>query len=176
MSSDAEKIVAGGNEDGEVCWFALDFAKQVSNTSRCTVRHKAPVSCVKYLDNVPLMCTADSESTVIFWTLQPLRSFEFFVKLEIDFLKKKGTSQQGSPSSTTSHQSAGAGVLGISSLAIAWPDQQYMIVGSEHGHLACISIEDIVEKAKTQRDEILLRKEQGEAADVISGRIFESME
>jgi len=176
VCSDGEKIVAGGNEDGEVFWFALDFAKQVSNTTRCTVRHKSPVSCVKYFDNVPLMCTADSESCVIFWTLQPLRSFEFFCKLEIDFLKKKGTSQQGSPSSTTSHQSAGAGVLGVSSLAISWPNEKYLIAGSEHGHLVCISIEHIVEKARTQRDDILMRKEKGEAADVISGRIFESME
>jgi len=178
MSSDLEKVVAGGNEDGEVVWFALDFAKQVANTNRCAVRHQAAVSCVKYFDNVPLMCTADTESTVIFWTLQPLRSFEFFCKLEIDFLKKKGsgTSQQGSPSSTTSHQDAGAGVLGISSLAVSSEDEKYLIVGSEHGHLVCINIEHIVERAKSQRDEIMMRKEKGEAADVISGRIFESME
>jgi len=170
MSHDSEKIVAGGNEDGEVFWFAVDFAKQVSNTGRCAVRHQNSVSCVKYFETLPLMCTADSESCVIFWSLQPLRSFEFFTKLEVNLVKKKG-----SPSSTASQQSAAAGIVGITSLALSC-DEDALIVGSEHGNLVSISIESIVERAKSQQAEILLRKEQGEAADVISGRIFDSME
>merc|ERR1712216_725872 len=39
-----------------------------------------------------------------------------------------------------------------------------------------MGIADVVQKSRDQRTEILLRKESGEAADVISGRIFESME
>merc|ERR1740130_1531769 len=175
MAHDSEKIVAAGSEDGEIFWFALDFAKQVSNTSRCTVQHRAPVSCVKYFKSTPLMCTADSESCVIFWSMQPLRSFEFFMKLELNLTKMKETSQ-GSPSSQTSGQSAAAGVVGITSMALSWPDEEILIVGSEHGNLVCINIQDIVEKARMQREEILLRKESGEAADVISGRIFDSMD
>jgi len=175
MSHDSEKIVAGGSEDGEVFWFALDFAKQVSNTSRCTVQHRAPVSCVKYFKSTPLMCTADSEGCVIFWSMQPLRSFEFFTKLEVDWVKRKPTAE-GSPASTTSQQCAAAEVAGITSLAISNFEEEILVVGSEHGHLVGISIKDIVQKARTQRDDILMRKEHGEAADVISGRIFEKME
>jgi len=66
-------------------------------------------------------------------------------------------------------------------MALSWhqdPNQseEILIVGSELGNLACISIKSVVEKARKQRDDILQRKEHGEAADVISGRIFESME
>jgi hypothetical protein len=67
-------------------------------------------------------------------------------------------------------------VIGITYIAISWPVEDLLIVGTEHGSLACISIQSIVERAGSQRDEILLRKERGEAAEVISGRIFDSME
>jgi hypothetical protein len=169
MTHDIEKIVAGGNEDGEIFWFAMDFAKQVSNSRNCTLQHKAPVNCVKYFQNVPLMCSADSESAVIFWSMQPLRAYEFFMKLDID-LKPSGQAE-GSPTSS----SAAAGVNGISYLAISWPNEDFLILGTEHGSLACIPIQGIVERARSQRDEILLRKES-EAAEVISGRIFDSMD
>jgi WD40 repeat protein len=175
MSHDNEKILAGGGEDGEVFWFSMEFAKQVSNTTRCPVTHTAPVSCVKYLRQYPLMCTADAEASVIFWSMQPLRSFEFFTKLEPDLTKRKDGASQSSPASTTSQHSA-VGSVGITSLAISWPEEESLIVGSEQGNIVCISIKSIVETAESQRKEILERKEKGEAADVISGRIFDFME
>jgi WD40 repeat protein len=177
MSHDGDKLVCGGNEDGHVFWFALDFAKQVSNTTKSAVRHQAPVSCIKYFQTAPLMCTADSESSIIFWSMQPLRSFEFFTKLEVDLVKRKEeVASQGSPSSTTSQQSGAGGAVSITSLAIAYPNEDMLILGSETGNLVCIDISTIVEKARKQKEDILKRKESGEAADVISGRIFDSME
>ena len=41
--------------------------------------------------------------------------------------------------------------------------------------IACVDITSVVESARHQREEIYRRKESGEAAEVVSGRIFESM-
>merc|ERR1719258_813401 len=49
-------------------------------------------------------------------------------------------------------------LVGITSLALSC-DEDALIVGSEHGNLVSISIESIVERAKSQQAEILLRKE-----------------
>lgn len=65
--------------------------------------------------------------------------------------------------------------VGITSLTLSWPDEDRLCIGTERGGLACVDISCIVENAKCQQKDILLRKETGEAAEVISGRIFDSM-
>lgn len=179
MHHDHEKILVGVSEDG-VFWYAMDFAKQVSNTTRSAVQHtvrdgsrdedgrlqRAPVSCCRYLKSAPLIVTTDSEACAVFWSVQPLLPYEFFTKVELNLVSK------ASPAQNPLEPSA---AVGITSMTTSWPDEDLLIVGTETGMLGCINIQPIVRKAQAQRDEILYRKEHGEAADVISGRIFEKM-
>ena len=54
-----------------------------------------------------------------------------------------------------------ATLAAITSLAISCDDEDSLIVGSENGNLVCVSIQTIVEKARAQRDEIMLRPREG---------------
>ncbi|CAK9105741.1 unnamed protein product [Durusdinium trenchii] len=60
-------------------------------------------------------------------------------------------------------------------MCLSWPDECKLFVGTDRGAIACIDITVVVESARRQREEILRRKESGEAAEVISGRIFDSL-
>mmetsp|Transcript_65248 Transcript_65248/g.123581 ORF Transcript_65248/g.123581 Transcript_65248/m.123581 type:complete len:1044 (+) Transcript_65248:93-3224(+) len=174
FSHDHEKLLVGCSEEG-IFWFAMDFAKQVSNSTRAIVQHtardgsrepdgslaKAPASCVRYFETAPLIVSSDSEACIIFWSISPLLPFEFFTKMELAL--------------TSTKQSPVPVAVGITSFALSWPDEDLLIVGTEHGTVACINIQPIVQKAKSLAKEIIYRKEHGEAADVISGRIFDKL-
>lgn len=153
---DGRDVIAGASEESKVVWYNMAFAKEVSSTDSCEVKHAQPVSCCVYFADAPLLATADTEGRVIFWSVPPLRTYSFFSKVEMTF---------NDPDISYS----------ISALAQSWPCEEFLYAGVERGHLACICIKSIVENAKAQRTEILRRKEAGEAAEVISGRIFESM-
>merc|ERR1712187_835981 len=53
-------------------------------------------------------------------------------------------------------------------------EEECLIVGTEIGTLACFDLSSIIQGAKQQKADILQVKEKN-AADVISGKIFESM-
>eukprot|EP00928_Gymnodinium_smaydae_P078632 TRINITY_DN62742_c0_g1_i1.p1 TRINITY_DN62742_c0_g1~~TRINITY_DN62742_c0_g1_i1.p1 ORF type:complete len:1044 (-),score=241.20 TRINITY_DN62742_c0_g1_i1:37-3168(-) len=174
IAYDGERIMSATTEDGTVNWFAIDHAKQVaqvpSNTHKVgdTLVHDGAISCCQYLQTAPLMVTADSDSNVFFWSFAPLRPYEFFCKLKLSFNTPSGA-EAGASSAAT------AGSCGITCICFSWPDEERMIVGTETGTLACVSIREFLNRAKSQRDEILYRKENGESAFIISGKIFESM-
>jgi WD40 repeat protein len=175
ISFDGDKIISAGTEDGLVVWFAIDYAKCVSTTANSIVTHNdAPISCCEYFQTAPLVATADSESCVILWSIAPLRAYEFFCKLNINLRMQQKNVGSSSPSRGTGAKEA-TELVGITCLVFSWPDEDLLIVGSETGSLACLNISSIVAEARTQRDEIAHRKEHGEASDVISGKIFESM-
>jgi len=153
---DGRDIIAGTSEEQTVVWYNMAFGKEVSNTGKCEVSHNAAVPCCIYFQDAPLLATADAEGAVIFWSVPPLRTYSFFSKLDTKF---------GDSNVTYS----------ISALALSWPDEEFLYAGVERGNLACINIRSIVENAKTLRTDILRRKESGEAAEVISGRIFDAM-
>ncbi|CAE8619482.1 unnamed protein product, partial [Polarella glacialis] len=160
MATDQGEMIVGTSEEGDVTWYNLDFAKQVSDTSQCKVKHSQAISCCKYFRDAPLIVTADAEGSAMFWSVPPLRMNDFFNKI---LLNLSGSEDDN------------VGTVGITSIGISWPDENKLFVGSERGGLACIDISSVVESAKRQQSEILLRKESGEAAEVISGRIFDSM-
>jgi len=152
---DGRDIIAGTSEDCQIVWYNMAFSKQVSSSESCEVMHKQPVSCCVYFEDAPLLATADAEGSVIFWSVPPLRTYNFFNKLNIQFGEDKPYS--------------------ICAMALSWPDEEFIYCGVERGHLACVCIRSIVENARSLRKDILRRKDAGEAAEVISGRIFESM-
>merc|ERR1712187_985598 len=51
----------------------------------------------------------------------------------------------------------------------------HSFVGTDRGAMACIDIHPVVQSARDQRADILRRKEEGEAAEVLSGRIFDTI-
>lgn len=165
MAHDGREMITGVSEEGDVFWYNMDFAKQVGCSETCKVTHdKAAVTCCRYFSDAPLIVTADSEGCLIFWSLRPLRMNNFFTKVTLSL----GQSAFADPT-------ADAGNVGITAIALAWPNEEFVFVGSERGALASVRIASVVENAKKQREEILRRKECGEAAEVISGRIFDSM-
>jgi len=167
---DGEEFICGGTEDGDVVWLALSFAKQVASTANSVVSHQdSPISCCRYFSSAPLVATADAESNVIFWSVAPLRSYEFFCKLKVSQDAPAG-GDSGKTNSNTGNQA-----VAITSMTFSWPDEELMIIGTEVGSLVCVNISEILHGAQKQRDDILYRKTHSEAADVISGKIFESM-
>jgi len=165
IAHDTHEMITGVSEEGDVFWYNMDFAKQVGGSETSQVNHdKAAVTCCRYFSDAPLIVTADSEGSLIFWSLRPLRMNNFFAKVTV-FL-----GQAAFTDPTTE-----AGKVGITALALAWPSEEFVFLGSERGALTCVRIASVVETAKKQREEILRRKECGEAAEVISGRIFDSM-
>uniref|UniRef100_A0A7S2QN17 EF-hand domain-containing protein n=1 Tax=Zooxanthella nutricula TaxID=1333877 RepID=A0A7S2QN17_9DINO len=155
---DNRNIISCVSEECQVVWYNVDFAKEVGNSDRCPhdVRHESAISCCMYFDDAPLLVTADTNSTVTFWSIPPLRTYSFFNKVTLSI-------------------DEAAGALSVTSIGLSWPDEECMFVGFERGMLACVDISAIVQKAKRLRAEIERRKESGEAAEVISGRIFEKM-
>jgi len=165
IAHDGREMITGVSEEGDVFWYNMDFAKQVGGSETCQVNHdKAAVTCCRYFSDAPLIVSADSEGCLIFWSLRPLRMNNFFAKATLSL----GQAAFTDPSTE-------AGNVGITALALAWPGEEFVFVGSERGALACIHIATVVDSAKMQRQEILRRKESGEAAEVISGRIFDSL-
>jgi len=161
IAHDGHGMIACATEDGDVAWFSSEFAKQVSNSEGCAVQHNAAVPCVQYLHSAPLIVSADAESCLMFWSYPPLRTYDFFSKVTIkDQVKDSGS-------------------VSVSSLALLEPDEvesgYKLFVGLEKGTLYCVDISHIVVSAKAQQDEVLRRKASGEAAEVISGRIFDTM-
>lgn len=150
-------ILAVACEDSTVIWYNMGFAKQVSSSDSCDVSHKTAVSCCTYFRDAPLMLSGDAEGSVIFWSMPPLRMYSFFRKAKLQF------------------GDAPAGSMGVTCLALSYPAQDFLHVGSERGVLACFCIQRIVDNANALQKEILRRKDSGEAAEVISGRIFDVM-
>jgi len=173
IAHDGRDMITGVSEEGDVFWYSMDFAKQVggseANGKEATEpKHRSAVTCCRYFSDAPLIVTADSEGGLIFWSLRPLRMNNFFTKVTLCL-------SQASLSSASAENSLEGGPVGITALALAWPEEEHVFVGTERGTLACICIRSVVNSAKRQREEILRRKEGGEAAEVISGRIFENL-
>jgi len=156
FAHDWREMLVISTEEGDVCWYSADFAKQIAETSKCAVNHTQAVSCCEYFRDAPLIVTADAGSA-IFWSVPPLRPYDFFSKIVLDLT--------GSEEAT----------VGITSLSLSWPDESRLFVGTDRGAIASIDISMVVDSAKQQQKEILWRKESGEAAEVISGRIFDSL-
>lgn len=157
FSHDGREMIAGASQDGDIFWYNIDFAKQVSSSVQCEVKHDQAVSCVHYFLQTPLIVTADSEGHLIFWSVPPLRTYSFFSMAKLSLGGAEG------------------GSVGITSLSISWPEEDRIFVGTERGGLACVNVSGIVLNAQQQRADILRRKDSGEAAEVISGRIFDSL-
>lgn len=156
IAHDGQEVLVGGSEWGDVFWYNMDFAKQVASSEKNPVDHEgsAVTSCT-YLKTAPLVLTADTKDCVIFWSLRPLRSYYFFNKAILSL--------------------ADAGTVGITAMAVAEPEEDYILIGTDSGGLARVCIESVVENAKRQAEDILKRKEGDEAAEVISGRIFDKL-
>jgi WD40 repeat protein len=161
IAHDGRDTIVAAAEDGDVSWYNMEFGKQVSSSSRCELSHRQAVSCCKYLEDVPLIVTADSESSLIFWTVPPLRAYEFFRKVELSL------------SSDDSQEATGA-AAGITKMLLSSPSEDHIFVGTERGSLACVSIAAVVDAAKQQRAEIRA-KMKTDAAAVISKKIFTTM-
>eukprot|EP00933_Yihiella_yeosuensis_P022201 TRINITY_DN1747_c2_g2_i1.p1 TRINITY_DN1747_c2_g2~~TRINITY_DN1747_c2_g2_i1.p1 ORF type:complete len:1069 (+),score=159.47 TRINITY_DN1747_c2_g2_i1:99-3209(+) len=157
MAHNGGEMIVGASEEGDVYWYNADFAKQVRDTSKCEVKHNQATFCCKYFEEAPLIVSADAEGCCLFWSIPPLRTHDFFNKITLSLGAEEGTT------------------VGITSLTLSWPDEDRLFIGTERGAIACVNISRIVDSAKTLKKEILLRKENGEAAEVISGRIFDSM-
>jgi len=153
---DGRDILAGVSDDQRIVWYNTSFAKEVSNSDSCEVVHRQAVACVVYFEEAPLLATADAEGCVLFWSVPPLRTYSFFNKIHLSY------GETDVP-------------FGISAMALSYPDQEYLYTGTERGHLACVDIRSIVDNAKAQQQDIIRRKECGQAAEVISGRIFDKM-
>eukprot|EP00929_Paragymnodinium_shiwhaense_P063026 TRINITY_DN31519_c0_g1_i1.p1 TRINITY_DN31519_c0_g1~~TRINITY_DN31519_c0_g1_i1.p1 ORF type:complete len:1082 (-),score=262.73 TRINITY_DN31519_c0_g1_i1:157-3366(-) len=166
ISLDHDEMVCGGCADGEVVWIALSFAKQVAGSGRCTVKHNGSISSVMYFKTVPLVATADSDSTIIFWSVAPLRPYEFFCRLTLNL----APDAENEPGKKVSN----AGTIPITSMSFS-SDEGFLVVGTEVGSLACIDVSEVVKSAHDQRQEILYKKKHGQAEDITSGKIFESM-
>lgn len=158
FAQDFRDMIVCASEDGDVFWYNMDFCKQVSDTSHCTVKHNQGVFCCKYFQDAPLIVSADAEGSALFWSVPPLRTYNFFSKVKLDLAVNKEE-----------------GPAGITSLSLSWPDETQLFVGTDRGGLACINITRVVDSAKVQQQEILRRKESGESAAVISGRIFDTL-
>mmetsp|Transcript_22839 Transcript_22839/g.53833 ORF Transcript_22839/g.53833 Transcript_22839/m.53833 type:complete len:1024 (+) Transcript_22839:83-3154(+) len=156
FAHDEREMLVISTEEGEVGWYSADFAKQIADTSQCAVNHSQAVSCCYYFKNAPLIVSADAGSA-IFWSVPPLRPYDFFSKILLD---------------VTGDEEA---TVAITSMSLSWPDEGRLFVGTDRGAIASIDISMVVESAKQQQTEILRRKESGEAAEVISGRIFDSL-
>eukprot|EP00931_Biecheleriopsis_adriatica_P064727 TRINITY_DN39447_c0_g1_i1.p1 TRINITY_DN39447_c0_g1~~TRINITY_DN39447_c0_g1_i1.p1 ORF type:complete len:1036 (-),score=216.91 TRINITY_DN39447_c0_g1_i1:33-3140(-) len=151
------EMVTCASEDGDVFWYNMDFAKQVSDTSHCAVKHDQAVSTCQYFQKAPLIVSADAEGCALFWSVPPLRTYDFFNKVILDLSSNEG------------------GVAGITSVSLSYPDETHLYVGSDRGGIACVDISVVVNQSQKLQSEILARKQSGEAAEVISGRIFDSM-
>jgi len=156
FAHDDREMLAITSEEGDVSWYSADFAKNIADTSQCFVNHSQAVYCCEYFRQVPLIITTDNCSA-IFWSVPPLRAYAFFNKILLDL-----------PGSED-------GAVSISSMCLSWPDECTLFVGTDRGAIACMDITAVVESARQQREEILRRKESGEAAEVISGRIFDTL-
>jgi len=156
FAHDDREMLAITSEEGDVSWYSADFAKNIADTSQCFVNHSQAVYCCEYFRQVPLIITTDNCSA-IFWSVPPLRAYAFFNKIMLDL-----------PGSED-------GAVSISSMCLSWPDECTLFVGTDRGAIACMDITAVVESARQQREEILRRKESGEAAEVISGRIFDTL-
>jgi len=159
FAHDGRDMITGVSDDGEILYYNMQFGKQVSSSQRCEVKHTSPASNVRYFTDAPLIVTGDTEGSVIFWSVPPLRTYDFFTKVQL-------TPPGGNAD----------GPYCITSLAISLPpEEEFLYVGTERGNLCCVNVGNLVQSAKTQAEEILQRKAHGEAAEVISGRIFDSM-
>mmetsp|Transcript_14193 Transcript_14193/g.40804 ORF Transcript_14193/g.40804 Transcript_14193/m.40804 type:complete len:1142 (-) Transcript_14193:83-3508(-) len=152
----ATSAVGSLRDAGDEEFFNVDFPDSMSSSDGCEVKHASAVTCGVYLTDAPLLATADADGAVIFWSMPPLRTYSFFSKVSLDI-------------------PGAVGPFIVSSIALSHPDEERLYIGLERGMLVCIDISYIVQSAKSLRQEILRRKEAGEAAAVISGRIFEEM-
>mmetsp|Transcript_42119 Transcript_42119/g.111285 ORF Transcript_42119/g.111285 Transcript_42119/m.111285 type:complete len:890 (-) Transcript_42119:142-2811(-) len=145
----AHGIIAAATEDGEVVWLSSEFAKQVSDSESCVVQHNTAVGCVRYFEKAPLMVTADAEASVIFWSVPPLRTYDFFRKVTIRGCAKSRT---------------------ITSLNMD-PDEELLYVGLDSGELYAVGISQFCAIAKQQEADVKRLKKAGMRQDLI----FDSM-
>lgn len=157
MSNDGRNTIVATSEEGEVFWFNTDSAKYVSSSKafRSEMHHRVAVPACCYLRSVPLIITADVESQVIFWSVQPLRPYDIFAHGRLSL--SQGRSPQGSPTSAGRAPPGGA-TYNTTCLAMSTPEEENLFVGTEQGLLACVNIHAIVEQAARQRDGMLHRK------------------
>mmetsp|Transcript_35904 Transcript_35904/g.78632 ORF Transcript_35904/g.78632 Transcript_35904/m.78632 type:complete len:995 (-) Transcript_35904:108-3092(-) len=166
MAHDGGEMIVGASEDGEILWYNCDFGKQVASSEGCEVKHNQAATCCKYFRDAPLIVTADTEGCIIFWSVPPLLMHNFFGKAILTLANPDPLQPGGAPE---------VGTVGITSLSLSWPVEDYLYVGTERGSLARVCIRPVVQSAVQQQAEILRRKASGEAAAVISGRIFDTM-
>eukprot|EP00913_Durusdinium_trenchii_P008680 g8153.t1 len=172
FATDYREMIVITSEDGDVSWYSTDFAKGIADTSQCSVNHSQAVYCCEYFKEVPLIVTTDTGSA-IFWSVPPLRAYDFFNKISFDLPGSEdstryalcGVREQdgfddgfdtGSLAMPAPYFVFQEAQVSISSMCLSWPDECKLFVGTDRG-------------------EILRRKESGEAAEVISGRIFDSL-
>jgi len=158
ISHDGRDTIVAASEDGDVSWYNMEFGKQVSSSSRCEVVHHQAVQCCKYLQDAPLIVTADAESALIFWSVPPLRAYEFFSKVELTLPSDEPAGGVGS-------------YVGITRMAVAGG---LLFAGTERGALACVDIEVVLGAARRQQEEIQAKMES-DAAAVISKKVFSTM-
>lgn len=157
MSNDGRNTIVVTSEEGEVFWFNTDSARYVGSSKavRGEVHHGQAVPACCYLRSVPLIVTADIESQIIFWSVQPLRPYDIFASGRLSL--SQGSSPQGSPKSAGRSLPGGAS-YNTTCLVLSTPEEENLFVGTEQGLLACVCIRSIVEQASRQRDGLLHRK------------------
>jgi len=102
ITHDGRDTIVAASEDGDVSWYNMEFGKQVASSSRCEVVHHQAVSCCQYLQDAPLIATADAESALIFWSVPPLRAYDFFSKVELSLTRTATTGRSRQDSEPTS--------------------------------------------------------------------------
>lgn len=147
MCHDGQSVVATATEDGEVTWYSTEFVKQIGDSESEPVNHGSAVGCVKYFSKYPLMVSADADTTIIFWSVPPLKTYDFFRKVTI-----KGGE-------------AGRQVTAVN----MEPDEEILYIGLDSGTLLAVDIADIVRPAKEQADETLRLKKLGKGQELLAG-------
>ncbi|OLP86609.1 Pentatricopeptide repeat-containing protein, mitochondrial [Symbiodinium microadriaticum] len=129
FAHDEREMLVISTEEGEVGWYSADFAKQIADTSQCAVNHSQAVSCCYYFKNAPLIVSADAGSA-IFWSVPPLRPYDFFSKILLDVTGDEETT------------------VAITSMSLSWPDECRLFVGTDRGAIASIDISMVVESGE----------------------------
>merc|ERR1712232_13325 len=90
----------------------------------------------------------DVECHAVFWSLAPLRNYEFFCKA---FLKLEPPLEEGEPPRPPQ---ADLPAFGVTVMALVENQDEYMYVGTDHGMVACVDIRRVVNAALTLQEEV----------------------
>jgi WD40 repeat protein len=130
LSRDTERrLVAATSAEGIIVWYNTDSGK-IEGTTQAQGHdgHAPQLACSVFLQNAPLMITADSECRVAFWSLRPLATFDDFHE-DVLF-----------------HGSDNAS-MGFTCMALSASETE-LFIATDHGTLACFGIHEVVEKAR----------------------------